>query len=98
MDDLQFIPEPYRGMISDIEPDDLYIVQRLKAGGEPVRIRRIKGSTPASQANEIEVSMHGQPLCSIERWRGRDLRSLVLELARAHDHYVGSAITANPLR
>ena len=31
------------------------------------------------------------------RVRGRDLRSLIVELARAHNHFIGSAVMVNPL-
>jgi hypothetical protein len=94
VDDLQFVPEPYRAMIKTIEPDDLYIVQRINGSGEPRRIRRIEAAMPASQAQQIEIGMSGNNL-STERFRGRDLRTFFLELARAHDHFIGP-VMVNP--
>jgi hypothetical protein len=96
IDDLQFIPEPYRGMIQTIEPDDIYLVHSI-TNGEPIRVRRIPAAMSASQAHDIENDFGGQRNTIVTRFKGRDLRSLFLELARAQGHLIGGAVFANPI-
>jgi hypothetical protein len=97
-DDLALIPEPYRGMIRTIEPDDIYLVHTASSG-EPIRVRRIAATETASRAHDIEASFRGASpglTTNVVRYKGRNLRTLILELAKAQDHFIGPAVQANP--
>lgn len=78
-----YLPDAYRELYKRIDHRDLYLI--AECGTTPVRIRRVPYDTKAHTLHEIEHEFATSEALKMRRVSGRDLRSLLLCLGRAHN-------------
>lgn len=95
--DLQFVPEPYKSMIAKIKPTDLYLVQELPSG-EVAKISQVPEGATALELDVAEGGLRFERDFTLKRVRGEHLRSFLVALARAHEHFIPPQSNRVPVR
>lgn len=88
MDPFIWIPEPYRSLIREINPEDVYVLGELRGTGEVVVMKRLKEGESATKLHGTQAAIANNKDFDSRTLSGGAIRAFILELARANGHNV----------